>query len=446
MTLTTDNSFFFKHLGSFVWLRWLAAISIAMGALITYHFLGTAVHQTAVYILAGSFLAYNFVIFLLLRHYSRSGSGIVRKIVKQSIDYQIALDILFLVFLLHYSGGIESPYVFFVILHMIVVSSVLPVWKSFFEASLAVLLFGGMVLLEYSGFVPHHCLKGYIIDCFYRDNVYVLGSTLVLAITLYLTVFITTTILTKIIKQIEHLHEQVNVGRTEQDRFIDEYVVSFTHDVKGDLAAIQSCLAIVLKGSLDKQSFEFASRSYNRTKKLASHMKIFIKLTNARLDNKIQITRLPLKQLIEDAVNTLRSKTEEKSIKLNYSVSTNGQNIYGIESSIEEILSTVLINTIMFTSKNSKITVRVTNETNLVQLQISNTGINISKSDLSKVFNKYYWADKEKDVAFKSVASKLIRIKRFVEDRGGEIEANCKNGKETNLIITIPCFCRMVKT
>ena len=446
MTQTTDNSSLLERLSWFAWLRWFVAILIAVGSLITHDFLGIAEPGGALYILAGLFLVYNFVILLLLRHYSQSGSDSGRKIVTRSIDFQIALDILFLVFLLHYSGGIESPFVFFVILHMIVVSSFLPVWKSYFGATLIVLLFGGMILLEYSGSIPHYCLKGYIVDCFYRDGDYVFGFILVLAITLYLTIFITTNILTRIVKQAEHSYEQVNLGRTEQDRFIDEYVVGFTHDVKGDLAAIQSCLAIVLKGSLDKQSFEFASRSYDRAKKLASHMKIFIKLTNARLDNKIQITRLPLKQIIDDTVKILKTKTEEKSIKLNCSVSTNGQDIYGIESSIEKILTTVLIKTIMFSPENSEITVRVTNQTNLVQLQINNTGINISETDLTKVFNKFYWAGEEKDMAFEGVASKLLSVKRFVEDHGGEIKANCRNGQGTNLIIKIPCFCRKAQT
>ena len=136
-----------------------------------------------------------------------------------------------------------------------------------------------MVWLEYSGLIPHYCLKGYIEYCYYKDTTYVLGFTLAVTITLYLVVFITTNILTKI-KQAEHSHGQVNAKRTEQDRFIDEYIVGLAHDVKGHLAAVKICLNIVLKGTLDEQSFEFAGRAYYRTKKLASRLKIFIKLIN----------------------------------------------------------------------------------------------------------------------------------------------------------------------
>lgn len=445
MERTTDNSFLLRRSRWMIRLRWIAAISVVLGTYISHDLFGIAIPAARLYVLAGLLIIYNLLISLLLNRYSRRGESIISKILTRSIDFQISFDMLFLVFLLHYTGGIESPFIFFFILHMIIACFFLTVWRSYLKATFAVLLFGVMILLEYSGFVPHYCLEGYIVHCSYRDTTYVLGFTLVITVTLYLVVFITTKLSPKI-KQAENSHRPMNAKQTEQDRFIDEYVVGLAHDVKGHLAAIQSCLDIVLKGALDKQSLEFASRAYNRTKKLISHMKIFMRLTNTRFNSNIQISRLSLKQIVHNVVNTLRPEAEEKSITLNCYVSGNGQDIYGIESSVEEILITILMNTIMLTPKNSEITVGIAGRADSLQLQISDTGIDISETDWSKLYNKFYWANKEESAGVGGVALELLSIKHIVEDHGGEIKVNGKDGQGTHFIITLPCFSEIVKT
>ena len=99
----------------------------------------------------------------------------------------------------------------------------------------------------------------------------------------------------------------------------------------------------------------------------------------------------------------------------------------------------------MFTPRNNDIEVYITNQADLVQLQIHGRGIDIPETDLSKVFNKFYWASEEEYADVEGTALELLDAKRIVEDHGGEIKVSSKDEQGIDLIITLPCFCEIIK-
>jgi len=60
------------------------------------------------------------------------------------------------------TGGIENPFIFFYVFHIIAASIVLPYKTVYRLATLAILMVGLLVGLEYAGIIPHVNLEGFV--------------------------------------------------------------------------------------------------------------------------------------------------------------------------------------------------------------------------------------------------------------------------------------------
>jgi len=139
-------------------LRWLAATAVACGTFVAARLLHVPVREAPLYTIAVLLFLYNAAVLDLLNRFMKVVSEQSRRRTKKMIDVQISTDLIILTILLHSSGGPENPLVLFFIFHVIITSILLSVWESFLQATLAISLFGILLLLESTGVVPHYCL------------------------------------------------------------------------------------------------------------------------------------------------------------------------------------------------------------------------------------------------------------------------------------------------
>jgi glucan phosphoethanolaminetransferase (alkaline phosphatase superfamily) len=87
--------------------------------------------------------------------------------------------------LLHFTGGIENPFIFFYLAHTIAASILLPQRMAYALATLAILAITLLVLLEYYGIISHVNLEGFVLDTRYKDPGRVTGVLVALATLIY---------------------------------------------------------------------------------------------------------------------------------------------------------------------------------------------------------------------------------------------------------------------
>ncbi|MHC4791379.1 MAG: FHA domain-containing protein, partial [Planctomycetota bacterium] len=111
-------------------------------------------------------------------------------------------------------------------------------------------------------------------------------------------------------KQEKALRE-ANIQLREKDRIKDEYVSRVTHDIKGHLTAIQSCLHIASdksSGSLNEKQSDFLNRSRRRTAQLSDFVNELLNLTQMRLSGQFNMTAFSLPDTISKALSTVERK------------------------------------------------------------------------------------------------------------------------------------------
>ncbi len=172
-------------------IRWFAIVCVGIGTYFSSVVLGIELQDLALYGIVILLAVYNMTVLLLLNHFTRSNREMPVSLVKRIINFQMYADLILLTIILHFSGGIENPFVLYFIFHMIIASILLSVRESYFQATFAVLLFGLLLLSEYLQLIPHHCLKGFVEQCLHGQGLYNLGTFFVFATSLYLVVYMT---------------------------------------------------------------------------------------------------------------------------------------------------------------------------------------------------------------------------------------------------------------
>ena len=418
-------------------LRWLAALSVAVSTFVCARLVGIALQERALYGIALLLLIYNAVLFGLLRRLADvSGDRGVRG-VKWTISIQIAADLAILTLLLHFSGGVENPLAFFFIFHMIVASILLSVAESYLQATLAVLLFGLLIALEYGGVIPHHCLTGFVRHCQYQEGRFVLGTFFVFAVSLYLVVYMASYIAVRL-RRAERAQSQANEQLREKDRIKDEYVARLTHDIKGHLAAIQTCLAVAIGGPINGQVADFVNRAYRRTQKLTAFVRILLRLTKLKLHGTLDMTVFSLGDAAHHAVEAVRLRADDRAIHLSCTREGSTQTVRANRDAIEETIVNLLLNAIKYTAEHGMISIETRTEGDSVCLSISDTGIGIPQSELARVFDEFYRASNARQIERDGTGLGLSLAKEVIELHEGSISVVSTEGSGTTFRIVLP--------
>ncbi len=159
--------------GWMIRLRWVAGVGVLLITLLVAPLFKLQVPLIPLLGIGIAILLYNLVFLLVERRLT------VRRAPPQAYRWlaigQVALDWLAMTLLIHFSGGIESPVIFFFFIHIVIVSIFFPPRIAYAFALLAVALLSLVAGLEYSGSLPHAPIVGLLPFPLYDNLLYVLA-------------------------------------------------------------------------------------------------------------------------------------------------------------------------------------------------------------------------------------------------------------------------------
>lgn len=246
--------------------------------------------------------------------------------------------------------------------------------------------------------------------------------------------------LTELKKQEKALRE-ANIQLREKDRIKDEYVSRVTHDIKGHLAAIQSCLYIGADesaGPLAEKQSNFLGRALNRTTQLSVFVKELLELTQMRLSGRLQMESFSLPDSISKALAAITTKANDKSIAVSSNIEPSVGQIVGNEFSINEMLTNLLFNAIKYTPENKTVHLEAQSGDDCVQIDICDTGIGIPEDELGEIFEEFFRASNAKKSEKDGTGLGLSIVKQIIERHRGTITAQSQQGQGTTFSVILP--------
>jgi len=421
-------------------LRWVAIATLAAATFVSHELMRVSLSASALYAFSVILLIYNFVLYDLLRYWTWGDKQPPPTRITGIITFQISADLLILTTIIHFSGGIENPFSFFFVFHMIIASILCSTRRSYLQATLAAVLFGGLVILEGTGVLRHYGLAGFAQHELYRNSTFIFGFLFIFIATLYLVVYMTTSISEQLRLQQESL-EKANVQLQEKDHVKNEYVLRVTHDIKGHLAAVQSCLDVVLDemvGPLNERQKDMVGRAHHRTTKCMEFVTALLKLTRMKLTGQLDIERFSLRNCVLSALALVQTRAQSKSITLHHHIDPAVEFIDGEAVLIEETVTNMLLNAVKYTPAGGSVSLDVKRDGAFVQVRITDTGIGVPPADLMRIFEEFYRADNARATERDGTGLGLAFAKQVVERHGGRIWAENNPTGGSTFIFTLP--------
>ena len=213
------------------------------------------------------------------------------------------------------------------------------------------------------------------------------------------------------------------------DKLKDEFISLASHELRTPMTAIKSYLWMVLEGrggEITEKQKDYLDRAYKSTDRL-------IALINDMLDvSRIESGRIvldlkaiKLEELVDDVVSELKPKADELGSLIAVVLTKTLPEVLADYNKIKEVLINLVGNSLKFTPREGRITIRLTQKDNMIETEVSDTGTGIKSQDLPKLFQKFSMVGDsvQKQQNPQGTGLGLYISKAIVELHGGKIWA-----------------------
>ena len=431
------------QLAWFVNLRWFAAGGVFAVLLLSRSAFGLRLPYNALYAGAFALLFYNIICFLYNRRLIRRfADQRWMEMANRFANTQIAVDLAILVYFIHFAGGIENPFIFYFIFHMVIASILLSNKAAYLQATLAVVLMGLLVAGEHLQIIPHHHLEGFIGQENIGSRKYVAAAFAVFSSTLYITVYMATNIVNKL-RDSENELAIANLKLAEQDRLKSQYVLRVSHDIQSPLATIQNCLDVVLggySGQMSSKAREMIGRAGQKTNHLLHFVRNLLNLSRIKIAENPEKSPVVLNEIITGVVAQLKPAAEEKNISLEADLPEERFVLNTDPDSLEELLANLLRNAVKYTPWKGSAGIRLkkpAGKAGCFHFEVWDTGIGIAKEELPKIFDDFYRSKNAENFVKEGTGLGLPIVKEILRTLGGDMWVDSCEGRGSSFFL--PC-------
>lgn len=366
---------------------------------------------------------------------------------------QITLDFLFLAALLHFCGGVESPFAVFFVFHVVIASIMLSRRATYLQTTIGFLVYAAVVLGEYFRIVDHHPLHWAWPPDAYRTWSIAATSLVVLGATLYLAAYLCSTIAVDLRERVRAnvlLSQQIADDKRrlevayetlrESERTKSQYMRKVAHELRGPLGTIETALKVLLQGMagvLSESSRDLIGRAQRRAGELAAITHDLLVLARARgaaLDEERETVAIG--GLIAEVIEDLRQSAERKRVTISADIASGGVTI-GYPVALRQLVANLVENGIRYTDPGGAVTVTLRSQDERLVLKVEDTGIGIAEEDLPRIFDEFYRGANARSYAEQGTGLGLAIVKEIAERHGGSVVVESQLGHGTRFTVTL---------
>ncbi len=229
------------------------------------------------------------------------------------------------------------------------------------------------------------------------------------------------------------------IRRNEQH---DAFLNAVTHELKTPIASIKLYLETLKARDLTPEKRgEFYDIMLADNKRLLGTVEQVLQASRTREKGRpLNLVEIDLGDLIGEAIGTVRGQRHLGETDIRFTGANEPIKVMGDRSELHTAVVNLLENAYKYSGDDRKVSVRLKAAgKNKAEIYVRDNGIGIPRSDLKRVFKRFYRVPNASTDAAKGTGLGLAIVQAIVEKHGGRIRAESKGeGKGSTFVIQLP--------
>lgn len=246
------------------------------------------------------------------------------------------------------------------------------------------------------------------------------------------------------LKLISEQLKNANLELVNKDVQKDEFLDTVTHELRTPITAIRAASEILyddpdIPEELKKQFLQNIISESDRLNRLIDKILDLEKFETGK--QKIYLSKNNISKTIKKTLDSLKQLIKNKNIEVEFQDNFKEIKAFYDEERIVQVIHNLLSNAIKFCSETEgKITIKIKENQEDVEIQIHNNGQGIKKEDFEVVFDKFYQSRNQNVKKPIGSGLGLAICKQIIEHHKGKIWVKNDEEKGATFIFTLPNY------
>ncbi|MEY2504205.1 MAG: two-component system, OmpR family, phosphate regulon sensor histidine kinase PhoR [Verrucomicrobiota bacterium] len=220
-----------------------------------------------------------------------------------------------------------------------------------------------------------------------------------------------------------------------------EFVANVSHELRTPLSIFRGYLETLLDdphqppGEL-LRILEIMERHSDRLNALVEDV-----LSLARLESPgpaLDFSEVDLAELLHSTMRDWEKRFAAAQLKSHLNFPGNLPLLNADENRLQEVIYNLLDNAVKYSQPGGMVSLHAELEGERVRISVADQGVGIRESDLPRIFERFYRADKGRSRELGGTGLGLSIVKHIVQLHGGTVEATSEPGKGTTISVLLP--------
>lgn len=224
-----------------------------------------------------------------------------------------------------------------------------------------------------------------------------------------------------------------------------EFIANMSHDLRTPLAGIQSLVEDIIGKTTDKAILDDVRLLQNASGDLLYLIDSILEVVRTDADQLVyEMRQFNLKNLVNNVINMLQPKINDKKLhmKVEYD-NTLPEYVVGYGLLLQRVLLNLIGNAIKFTDIDGKIglflrRLPLKHQRTILQVTVTDTGIGIPADKMDFIFEKFSRISSSYASTHKGAGVGLYMVKRYIDQMGGTMMVDSKEGEGSSFCLEIP--------
>lgn len=232
-------------------------------------------------------------------------------------------------------------------------------------------------------------------------------------------------------------HDITELKKLEQVR--KDFVANVSHELKTPITSIKGFSETLLDGAMnDKQALEdFLTIILKESNRLQSLIHDLLELTRIEQHGfALTLEKVDINGQVSEVLKILKGAATEKNVNLTFKTNTPKTLITGDADRLKQVFINLITNAITYTQSGGLVSIEVENQKETVTVKIKDTGIGMEKSEIPRIFERFYRIDRARSRDSGGTGLGLAIVKHIMEVHKGTIDVKSEIGVGTTFILS----------